>query len=348
MPDREIRDPTQTWNRPPFGEASHQQRSHRGGWSDWDDDDEFHDHGFGWSSWHDDDDDSEESMNERMARDKHDFLQMFNVRIDRREAYMSREFTAYVKFIRERLRLSAFDLPVDGAGITRVLKRAVSDGRLIPAINRDWSGHRAVFRHYAPQKWPASGGGLGTGSTGKALTWTEFTALRQAKGELGDSGSVFDVSSRATDLDAAEFASARFGATAGNMRSAGTDWLGVAASVAGAAAGGMLSSGDSDDDNSMFKSLTDGDTPLSGEAFEYEPDSLSDDTFDIAARNVKMTGNEPGGFRLNPNGLDTDYFDGDGNLTAQYHESHGAPHGHNYFNGERDKAHIPMSPIPQR
>ncbi|HEY1997604.1 RHS repeat-associated core domain-containing protein, partial [Paraburkholderia sp.] len=60
------------------------------------------------------------------------------------------------------------------------------------------------------------------------------------------------------------------------------------------------------------------------------------------ARGVPLTGNEPGGFRLNPNGLDVDYFDGAGNLCAQYHESHGTAHGHNFGPSGRDNTHIPM------
>jgi uncharacterized protein RhaS with RHS repeats len=68
----------------------------------------------------------------------------------------------------------------------------------------------------------------------------------------------------------------------------------------------------------------------------------------VPARGFPMTGNPPGGFRLNPNGLDTDYFDCGGNLTAQYHESHGEAHGHNFFDGKRDPTHLPMSPIPSR
>jgi RHS repeat-associated protein len=67
----------------------------------------------------------------------------------------------------------------------------------------------------------------------------------------------------------------------------------------------------------------------------------------VAARGVPMTGNPPGSFRLNPNGLDTDYFDGAGNLSAQYHESHGEAHGHNFFDGSRDPTHRPMSPLPR-
>jgi RHS repeat-associated protein len=66
------------------------------------------------------------------------------------------------------------------------------------------------------------------------------------------------------------------------------------------------------------------------------------------ARGVPLAGNEPGGFRLNPNGLDVDYFDGAGNLCAQYHESHGTAHGHNFGPSGRDNTHIPMSPIRWR
>ncbi|WP_442857245.1 RHS repeat-associated core domain-containing protein [Burkholderia sp. PAMC 28687] len=84
-----------------------------------------------------------------------------------------------------------------------------------------------------------------------------------------------------------------------------------------------------------------------------DPTGLASVTFgnqaaiQVAARSVPMTGNAPGGFRLNPNGVDTDYFDGAGNLTAQYHESHGEAHGHNFFDGSRDPTHLPMSPIPR-
>lgn len=53
-------------------------------------------------------------------------------------------------------------------------------------------------------------------------------------------------------------------------------------------------------DGSIAKALSD------AQPFEYVPDDLSDGAFDVAARGVRMTGNEPGGFRVNPNGLDVD------------------------------------------
>ncbi|MFM2463460.1 hypothetical protein SCB29_15410 [Paraburkholderia sp. SIMBA_055] len=92
--------------------------------------------------------------------------------------------------------------------------------------------------------------------------------------------------------------------------------------------------------------LTETAAPLGdAQPFDYQPDILDGDEEEVAARGVRMTGNEPGGFAINPNGQDVDYFDSDGNLSAQYHGSHGDPHGHNFSDGVRDNSHLPMSPI---
>lgn len=86
-------------------------------------------------------------------------------------------------------------------------------------------------------------------------------------------------------------------------------------------------------------------TPLGdAQPLEYTPGEIGA-AEEIAARGVRMSGNEPGGYRINPNGLDVDYFDSNGNLCAQYHESHGEAHGHNFDTGVRDDAHLPMSPV---
>ncbi|WP_244813606.1 hypothetical protein [Caballeronia sp. Lep1P3] len=303
------------------------------------------------SSWGystlDEDDGSELWMTNRLKLDRDDFIQWFDVRIDERESRGSYESDHYMRFLRDRLRLSRWNMPVDGAGIARILKDAVRDGRLIAVMNRNYSGNRKVCRHYAPQRWPAFGGGLRSAKSIKSISWAEFSALREAHGELGASLiSVSDLSSKAAGLEAAASASDRFGATVGRIRSAGTDWLGTALEVASTVAEEMPGTTDVESGNPLLKSLSDGDTPLSdANSFDYVPDGLSDDVLEVAARGVKMTGNEPGGFRLNPNGLDTDYFDGNGNLSAQYHESHGAEHGHNFDNGKRDDTHLPMSPI---
>ena len=87
-------------------------------------------------------------------------------------------------------------------------------------------------------------------------------------------------------------------------------------------------------------------TPLTdAQPFEYTPETLGGDAEEVAARGVRLTGNEPGGCRINPNGLDVDYFDSNGHLCAQYHESHGEAHGHNFDAGARNDIHPPMSPI---
>ncbi|MFC0694945.1 hypothetical protein [Paraburkholderia humisilvae] len=86
------------------------------------------------------------------------------------------------------------------------------------------------------------------------------------------------------------------------------------------------------------------DTP----AFSMPAAATSSGAIQVAARNVKSTGNPPGVPIFNPNGLDVDYIDSAGNLSAQYHESHGEAHGHNFWDGKRDPAHLPMSPIPYR
>jgi len=92
--------------------------------------------------------------------------------------------------------------------------------------------------------------------------------------------------------------------------------------------------------------VADTSTPLGrGQQFKYAPDDQSGDITEVAARGVSMTGNEPGGYRINPNGQDVDYFDINGNLCAQYHESHGPAHGHNFNDGVRNSSHLPMSPI---
>ena len=132
--------------------------------------------------------------------------------------------------------------------------------------------------------------------------------------------------------------------------------LGVVESAAAALLGGGDDSDESDDaggddggvsDDDAFSTDSGGDSTSLGDAqaFDYTPDAESDDATEIAGRGVRMTGNEPGGYRVNPNGQDVDYFDSDGNLSAQYHGSHGDPHGHNFDNGVRDDMHLPMSSI---
>jgi uncharacterized protein RhaS with RHS repeats len=65
------------------------------------------------------------------------------------------------------------------------------------------------------------------------------------------------------------------------------------------------------------------------------------------SRGTLWTGGPSGGFVVHPHKGDIDYYDASGNLSAQYHRSHGdAPHGHNIGPGFDRNEHVPLCPIP--
>lgn len=237
--------------------------------------------------------------------------------------------------------MAHWNQPIDNAGVQRMLCDAVANEKLIPIVNREYQGvSRVAQPSPAPQSWPSLGGGGGYGFKPKVISYDEFTALQRANGEfpgLAESAGFGAVLNPFPDLGAPASADDGF------------DLLGIVESAAGALLGG----GDDDSDGGdgvpdMADSPTDGDdsTPLGdAQPFDYQPDMPGGDEEQVAARGVRMTGNEPGGFAINPNGQDVDYFDSDGNLSAQYHGSHGDPHGHNFSDGGRDNTHLPMSPI---
>lgn len=63
------------------------------------------------------------------------------------------------------------------------------------------------------------------------------------------------------------------------------------------------------------------------------------------SRGTVLTGGPLGVPVVSPKG-DIDYYDANGNLSAQYHISHGEPHGHNIGPGFNRNDHVPMCPIP--
>jgi hypothetical protein len=269
----------------------------------------------------------------QIEQDRRDFLQLFRVRLSRREAMFSPDFPAYADFIRNTLRASMWSTPIDGDGVVRVLCDAVSDGRLVPAIDRAWRGSRRVTRSFAPQSWP------------KRAPDPKPVVYRVRNGQfipLNADGSFVDyppyVPVKGTVAAAASSVTSASG---------GFDWLGALEAAADAVFGGDASAGDDIGVDDDFVSDVDDDSTLLSDSqpFDYQPDMPDGDAQEIAARGVRMTGNAPGGFAVNPNGEDIDYFDSNGNLSAQYHGSHGDPHGHNFSNGVRDNTHLPMSPI---
>lgn len=119
-----------------------------------------------WSLTYDKRQKKRKEREEQIDLDRGDFDRLFRAFTGRRDTWACSDFSAYVAFIREHLRISGSSAPVDGDGVTRSLRDAVRDGSLIPAIDRAWRGSRRVTRFYAPQSWPkrAPGPGFLTGS----------------------------------------------------------------------------------------------------------------------------------------------------------------------------------------
>jgi hypothetical protein len=198
----------------------------------------------------------------------------FRVSIHRRAARACSDFGTYVAFISDHLRVSC---PVDGDGLTRILRDAVRDGRLIPAIDRAWMGSRRVARQYAPQSWPKR-------APDPKPTVYSFRGSELVP--LDASGRFIDDTPYVPARVAAK-AAASAGSSGGSGGGSGFDWLGAAGTVAGAVLGGAGSSHD-DGGNSMLKSFGDTDGSHGGsllgdaQPFEYQPDALSDDAFELA------------------------------------------------------------------
>jgi hypothetical protein len=105
---------------------------------------------------------------------------------------------------------------------------------------------------------------------------------------------------------------AKVATIAGNAASSdgGADWLGVVGEMTGALLVG--GSGDSIDAGDGAAAFNDS-TPLGdAQPFDYQSDMPDGDAEQLAARGVRMTGNEPGSFSINPKGQDVDYFDSGG------------------------------------
>ncbi|CAM2188317.1 conserved hypothetical protein [Paraburkholderia sacchari] len=108
----------------------------------------------GWQLSYEERQKARKAREEQIEQDQRDFDRYFQVSIQRRDARACSDFSVYIAFISEHLGIWGLSAPVDGEGVTRILRDAVRDGRLVPAINRAWRGSRRVARPYAPQSWP--------------------------------------------------------------------------------------------------------------------------------------------------------------------------------------------------
>jgi hypothetical protein len=217
---------------------------------------------------------------EQIEQDQRDFDRYFRVGTSRRAARACSDFSAYIAFIREHLRISGLSAPVDGEGVERILRNAVRDGRLIPAIDRTWRGSRRVGRSYAPQSWPKRAPDpkptvYGVLNTGELAPLDEF-------GRAIDRSPYVPVKVRAA-------AAAAVSSAPSSGASGGADWLGAVETAAGVVLGGGDDSGDDDggDASGFDFASSDNSTPLgNAQPFEYGGDSPDGDAMDLAARGV--------------------------------------------------------------
>jgi hypothetical protein len=266
----------------------------------------------------------------RVEQDQRDFDRLFRVSTSRRDARACTDFSTYAAFIREHLRISGLSAPVDGNDVTRILRDAVRDGWLIPAIDRAWRGSRRVARFYAPQSWPKRA------PDPKPIVY----GVRDGQFiPLNPDGSFVDYTPYVPVKDRVAAAASTAASSGG-----GFDWLGAVETVAGAALGGDAASGD----DGAFGAGEDS-TPLGdAQAFEYQPDVPGGDVDELAGMPFNgepgtwissMPGTMPQMRQYGPNGTPLTDFD------FEAHHGNPNPHAHNWDGYNRDEG-APVSLLP--
>jgi hypothetical protein len=300
----------------------------------------------GWKLSYDERQKARKERDEQIEQDRHDFDRWFRVSIDRRAARFCSDFGAYAAFIREHLRISGLSAPVDGDGVTRILRDAVRDGHIVPAISRAWWGSRRVARQYAPQSWPKR-------------TPDPKPTIYSFRG-----GQLVPLDANGRFIDDTPYVPARVAAKIASMADAGGgdcasgfDWLGAAETVAGAVLG-CAASISNDGSNSIPKSFGDTDGSdggsLLGDAqpFEYQADMPDGEIFDLA----KTPNNgEPGTWYTNSGSGQMRLYGNNGQPAVDFDFDHdhgqGIPHAHNWsidpLTGKNSRGSgVPFSILP--
>lgn len=284
-----------------------------------------------WSLSYDERQQKRKDMERQVEQDQRDFLRLFRVDLRKRDAQFSSDFPEYKAFIRNTLRASLWDTPVDGDGVVRVLGDAVRDGRLIPVINREWRGSRRVSRSYAPQSWP------------KRAPDPKPTVYGMLNGEyvpFGADGRLIDNSPYVSVKAKAAMATA---ASSAGSSGSGFDWLGAVETAAGAVLG------DDDTEEDFSSDAGEDSTPLGdAQAFDYQPDMPDGDVDELAGMPFNgeprtwissMPGTMPQMRQYGPNGTPLTDFDFDA------HHGNPNPHAHNWDGYNRDEG-APVSLLP--
>ncbi|HEV3430536.1 MAG TPA: hypothetical protein VG320_21875 [Paraburkholderia sp.] len=296
----------------------------------------------GWRLSYEERQTARKAREEQMARDRRDFDQLFRVSIGRKASRISADFSAYAGFIGKHVR-GRWPAPIDGEDITRILREAVRDGLIVPAIDRDWRGSAGVSARYAPQTWGEtyrSGGGGGVvASTPRAKTFHQSVMESMGLDADGATAYIEKYNAMVERIDAIQAANAARRAAAA-LVSNGDDLLGEVEAAAGAVLGGGDDSDDGDDaggadDTALGDDADDTSTPLGdAQPFDYQPDMPDGDVEELAKSTIneryaaKMLGYDMDTFGGMIHALKDEFsLRGDDNVT--FHDS-----GDVYFNGE--------------
>ncbi|WP_240160971.1 hypothetical protein [Burkholderia sp. Ax-1719] len=235
-----------------------------------------------WQLTYDQREQKRKAREKQIDQDRRDFLELFRVSLRKRDALFDPDFPSYVDFIRNTLRASLWDIPVNGDGVVRVLCAAVRDGRIVPVIHRAWRGSRRVARSYAPQSWP------------KRAPDPKPVVYSVRNGEF------VPLNPDGTFVDYAPYVPLKNKVIAGaSSASSGFDWPGAAETAADAELGGDVDP-DGDDTSaygvleSDFVSSTAYDSAPLGDAqpFDYQPEMPGGDAEELAAGDGRPGNNQ--------------------------------------------------------
>lgn len=195
--------------------------------------------------------------------DRRTFGRYFRPNYDFRRTIRT-DVDAIRSFLGQHLNMAHWNLPTDNSGIERALKRAVSEGRLVPIVERDRrTAVRTSRAAHAPQYWSAPYSGSGGGSV--MASPREKTFHQSVMESMG------------LNADAATAYIEKYNAMVERLN---------AAQEARAVANRLLALAD----DGVDVAVSDASTPLGdAQPFAYTPDALSDDVMEIAARGVTET-----------------------------------------------------------
>ncbi len=226
---------------------------------------------------------------ERMEQDRQDFDQLFRVSIRRGASRICGDFSAYASFISKYVR-GRWPAPIDGEDITRILREAVRDGLIIPAIDRNWRGSRGVSTRYAPQTWGETyrgGGGGAVASTPRAKTFHQSVMESMGLDADGATAYIEKYNAMVERIDAIQAANAAKRAAAA-AASNGDDLLGAVEAAAGA-----VPSGGEDAGNALSGDARETSTPLgNAPPFDYQPDLPDGDAEELAGGDGRPGNNQ--------------------------------------------------------